>query len=576
MPIADPTTTSAMPEGVSGIAAPAPAPTTGVTGAAVPPSAASPAAAPAGPSAGPSAASSAGPSAGPTATPSVGPGASQLPSPGAPAATVPHVLVIDDDVQICETLASLLARLRYTCSAAHTLESGIAILQREDIDVVFLDVRLPDGNGIASLGRIKQAPSLPEVIILTGEGDPDGAELAIQGGVWDYLVKPTPIKQTTLTLARALQYRSEKLSKNTAASAVALDLDGVVGTSPAMRQCFDVVANAASTEANVLVTGETGTGKEMLARTIHRNSSRRNAPFVVVDCASLTETLVESTLFGHRRGAFTGAQQDRDGLVKLADGGTLFLDEVGEMPLSIQRSFLRFLQERTFRPVGSTQEIRSNFRLISATNRDLEAMVERGEFRKDLLFRLKTVHVELPPLRNRTEDLRALAMHHVTRLCDQYSIPQKGFATDFFQQLAGYDWPGNVRELFNVLERSFVISGMENVLYPMHLPQEVRIRIKRANLARTPSWSPSSHMEEDTEGTLAARSADTPADPCVPGADGFPCPLPPLKSFKSLMEKRYLEVLVRQSGGDLQEMLNVSGLSRSHFYALLKKNDMTL
>ncbi|WP_164562051.1 sigma-54-dependent transcriptional regulator [Nitratidesulfovibrio vulgaris] len=473
--------------------------------------------------------------------------------------TVPTILVIDDDVQVCETIASLLARLRYACETAHSLEQGLAILETAPVDVVFLDVRLPDGNGIDALPRIRQAPSHPEVIILTGEGDPDGAELAIQGGVWDYLVKPTPIKQTTLTLARALQYRAEKLSKG-GGGTVALDLDGVVGISPSMRQCFDLVANAATTEANVLVTGETGTGKELLARTIHRNSPRRNGPFVVVDCAALTESLVESTLFGHKRGAFTGAQQDRDGLVKLADGGTLFLDEVGEMPLAIQRAFLRILQERSFRPVGGTQKIRSDFRLISATNRDLDAMVERGEFRKDLLFRLNTVHVELPPLRTRPEDLKPLAIFHMNRLAEQYGVPAKGFATDFFQQLAQYDWPGNVREFFNVLERSFVISGLEGVLYAMHLPQDVRIKITRASLARSPQTADheeaSVKLHDVTEGTSV--------------------PLPPLKSFKRLMEKRYLELLIAQTEGSLQEMLDISGLSRSHFYALLKKNNMTL
>lgn len=477
--------------------------------------------------------------------------------------TVPNILVIDDDAHVCETIASLLARLRYGCETAYDLESGLAKLEANPIDVVFLDVHLPDGNGLDALPRIRQAPSRPEVIILTGEGDPDGAELAIQGGVWDYLVKPTPIKQTTLTLARALQYRAEKLSKSNVAS-VALDLEGVVGVSSGMRQCFDLVAHAATTEANVLITGETGTGKELLARTIHRNSNRHDGPFVVVDCAALTESLVESTLFGHKRGAFTGAQQDRDGLVKLADGGTLFLDEVGEMPLNIQRSFLRFLQERTFRPVGGTQEISSNFRLISATNRDLEAMVERGDFRKDLLFRLNTIHVELPALRTRPDDLKPLAHFYLNRLSEQYGIPTKGFSTDFFTQLSHYDWPGNVRELFNILERSFVIAGLEGVLYAMHLPQDVRIKIARAGLKRSTQPEPAANA------VVEAQPAASPA------IDGLSCPLPPLKSFKKLMEKRYLELLIGQTGDNIQAMLDISGLSRSHFYALLKKNNMTL
>ena len=321
--------------------------------------------------------------------------------------------------------------------------------------------------------------------------------------------------------------------------------------------------------------------------------TRRAGAFVVVDCAALTESLVESTLFGHRKGAFTSALTDRDGLVKLADGGTLFLDEVGEMPLSIQRSFLRFLQERTFRPVGGTQEIKSDFRLISATNRDLDAMVERGEFRKDLLFRLKTVHVELPPLRTRPEDLKPLAIYHVNRLCEQYGVPHKGFSPDFFQHLAQYDWPGNVRELYNVLERSFVISGLESVLYALHLPQDIRIKITRAAIARPATGEggigaeSAAHSGHGSNGQQPVGMQDTipssrrVGDPGSPdglhGPDAaFTSPLPPLKGFKRLMERKYLEILIGQTHGNVQEMLDISGLSRSHFYALLKKNNMAL
>lgn len=497
---------------------------------------------------------------------------------------MPNILIIDDDLHVCETLQSLVARLNFTGRAASTIAAGLKALQEEQFDVVFLDIRLPDGNGLNALPQIRSAKDAPEVIILTGRGDPDGAELAIQGGVWDYLVKPTPIKQTTLTLKRALQYREEKLSKSPAP--VVLNLENLIGLSAPMRECFNQVAQAASTEANVLITGETGTGKELTARTVHANSLRRDNRFVVVDCAALTETLVESTLFGHKKGSFTGAQQDQDGLVKVADKGTLFLDEVGEMPLSIQKSFLRFLQERVFRPVGGTQEIKSDFRLISATNKDLDQMVERGEFRKDLLFRLKTMHIKLPPLRLRCDDLKPLAMFYVNRLCEQYGVPNKGFSSDFFGTLAGYDWPGNVRELFNVLERAFVSSGMESMLYAMHLPHDLRIKVAKANLSRTPGDSC-----PDTFSQVAAPHASPPAQSAPP-----PLPsekpdtsfeqslasslaamhLPELKDMKKLLERLYIEALIAQTGGNVQEIISRSGLSRSHFYALLKKNNINL
>ncbi len=277
-----------------------------------------------------------------------------------------HVLIIDDDFEICETMESLITRLSHECDAAHTLDKGIGLIRENDYDVVFLDVSLPDGNGLDILPDIMAVTDPPEVIILTGKGDPDGAELAIKGGVWDYLVKPSSVREISLTLGRALKYREEKAGQTQGA---ALDLSDVVGQSPGIKASFNLLSQAARSDSNVLITGQTGTGKELFASTIHANSKRKKGNFIVVDCAGLTESLVESTLYGHRKGAFTGAQADRIGLVKLADGGTLFLDEVGEMPVSIQKAFLRVLQERTFRPVGDTREQTSDFRLGAATTR---------------------------------------------------------------------------------------------------------------------------------------------------------------------------------------------------------------
>jgi two-component system NtrC family response regulator len=456
------------------------------------------------------------------------------------------ILVIDDDADIRATMESLAARMELACDAAASLGEGLAKARCGGFDVVFLDVRLPDGNGLDALPVLKGLPDSPEVIILTGQGDPDGAELAIHGGVWDYLVKPMPLRETMLSLKRALQYRQEK---NRAKSPRPIQLSSLVGTSPRMRQCFELAAQAAHSPASVLITGETGTGKELFARAIHDNSPRSGRPFVVVDCASLTETLVESTLFGHRKGAFTGADCDRDGLVKLADGGTLFLDEVGELPLSVQKSFLRVLQERRFRPVGGANEVQSDFRLIAATNRSLEEMVGRGEFRQDLLFRIKTIHLVLPPLRERAEDIRLLAQRRLEDLARGMDQAPKVMDSEFLMTIAAYPWPGNVRELNNVLERAVVAAGHETTLFALHLPQEVRIAVARANLSRGRSQE---------EGETA---------PSRPG-DG---PLPPLKAFKEAREREYLERLVRECGQDMARMIEISGLSRSHLYSLLKK-----
>ena len=384
------------------------------------------------------------------------------------------VLVIDDDPEIRTTMESMVGRMGLSCLTAGSLAQGLDQLAASDVDVVFLDVRLPDGNGLDALPGIKEAPSRPEVIILTGKGDPDGAELAIQGGAWDYLVKPSPVKQTRLILQRAMDYRAEKKNRG---GPVALDTEGIIGKSPAIRKCLDVVAMAASSSYAVLITGETGTGKELFARTIHLNSQRRDADFVVVDCAALPEPLMESILFGHKRGAFTSASQDSIGLIKQADGGTLFLDEVGELDLSAQKVFLRVLQERRFRPVGARNEESSNFRLIAATNRNLVRMVEQGRFRQDLYYRLKAVTLNLPPLRQRPADIKALIIYYANYLSEREQISNKGVDTDFMAIMAEYLWPGNVRELFHCMEQAFVAAGDETTIFAMHLPDEIRIKV---------------------------------------------------------------------------------------------------
>ncbi|MGE4420946.1 MAG: sigma-54-dependent transcriptional regulator [Pseudodesulfovibrio sp.] len=477
-----------------------------------------------------------------------------------------EILIIDDDLDVCETMESLITRLTHECVSAHTLDSGLRLMHEKAFDVIFLDVRLPDGNGLDILPDIMAMPDPPEVIILTGKGDPDGAELAIRGGVWDYLLKPSSIREISLTLGRALKYHEEKRGRD---GDRGLELNGVVGDSPIIKVSFNLLSQAARSETNVLITGETGTGKELFASTIHANSKRKSGNFVVVDCAGLTESLLESTLYGHRKGAFTGAQSDRIGLVKLADGGTLFLDEVGEMPLSMQKAFLRVLQERTFRPVGDTREQTSDFRLVAATNRNLDEMVEKGTFRSDLLYRLKTMHIHLPPLRERPEDIKALCIYRVSQLCRQYGMPPKSFGSDFNPALESYDWPGNVRELFNILERAVVTSGNEKTLYAMHLPRELRIQIAKAQIERMTNAAPDEEPSAPYTEPVRKIGQDI-------FEDIFEQELPTLRDFKSTAEKVYLGELIRQCDGDLARILEVSKLSRSHFYGLLKKYGLSL
>lgn len=456
-----------------------------------------------------------------------------------------QVMIIDDDVVMCEMLSNMVHRSGHDATFVHTLKEGMREISSKDYDIVFLDIRMPDGSGLDLLPRIRERASPPEVIIMTGYGDPDGAELAIKNGAWDYIEKPSSIKEMMLPFLRALQYREEKRSH---APAVALKGEGIIGSSPRMRACFDILAQAAGSNASVLITGETGTGKELFARAIHENSPRASKNFVVVDCTALPKTLVESTLFGYEKGAFTGADKDQDGLVRLAHGGTLFLDEVGELPLVIQKAFLRVLQEHRFRPVGSKKEIESDFRLVAATNRNLDEMVEARQFRRDLLFRLQTFTIDLPSLCERKEDIRDLVMHHMAKLSERYSIGAKGFAPEFLDSLIAYDWPGNVRELVNAVERALTMASQEPTLFAKHLPTHIRVSLARASVTKE---APS--VKEQ-----------------IP-----PSPLPPLRTFResalSEAERRYLEDLMSIAGSNIREACRISGLSRPRLYALMKK-----
>jgi len=460
-----------------------------------------------------------------------------------------NLLVIDDDPLICDSLSLVIQRMGHTARCARTVSEAIDNIQTESFDIVFCDVRMPDGSGLEILPEIRESPAAPEVIIMTGFGDPHGAELAIKKGAWDYVEKPLSAKEVTLSIGRALQYREKKQAVN---PTVALNREGIVGNSVLLKACFDGLAQAASSEANVLLTGETGTGKELFACAIHHNSGRFKANFVVVDCAALPETLVESTLFGHVRGAFTGADKPRDGLVKQADGGTLFLDEVGEIPLSIQKAFLRVLQEKRFRPVGGGQELKSDFRLVAATNRNLEDMVKNGTFREDLLFRLRTLVIELPPLRAYKEDIKDLVLHYVAKLCEQYRIPMKGFSSDFFAALMGYNWPGNVRELIQALEKAIVTAQDEPTLFPIHLPHHIRIQIARAAVSRNKPLERESGEAPENSEELAVLNVVREAG-------------------LAQIERQYLSMLLRNTGGNILEACRISGLSRSRLYTLLKK-----
>lgn len=461
------------------------------------------------------------------------------------------VLIIDDDKVFCDIHAAALTGAGHKATFSHTLAGGLRRVRNEEYDLVLLDVLLPDGNGIDAIVHVQETGASPEVIIITGSADQNDAELAIRSGAWDYIEKPSSIHEMMLPIFRALQFRRERKANSKSDNSRPLVFGGIVGSSPKMKSCFDQLAQVAASNLNVLISGETGTGKELFASAIHQNSARKRRPFVVLDCSALPESLVESILFGHDRGAFTGADRPRAGLIRQADGGTLFLDEVGELPLRVQRSFLRVLQERRFRPVGSNTEITSDFRLIAATNRDLQTMVQEGTFRGDLLFRLNSFQMVLPPLRSRPEDIAALARHHIAVVCERQGIEMRHFSPEFVEALVAYNWPGNVRELFHALERSLAAAYYETTLVPQHLPDEIRIYIARNSLRRIDSPLPNPEYRTTT-----------------------PRRLPSFRAYKERMERIYLEELSSLTRGNISESCRISGLSRSRLYDLLKQHSV--
>ena len=458
------------------------------------------------------------------------------------------ILIIDDDQLFCKSLSLVAQQKGHQATSVHTLADGFA-KSKQQFDVVFLDVNLPDGSGLDCIQHLSDYTAAPEIIIITGQGDPQGAELAIKCGAWDYIEKGASVKEITLSLQRALQYREQKLSGLPPATEVDFRNEGIIGNSSRLKECLALITQAALSDASVLITGATGTGKELFARAVHRVSPRSARKYVVIDCAAMPDSLIEGILFGHEKGSFTSADQNREGLISQADGGTLFLDEIGEMPLSLQKVFLRVLQEHRFRPIGSVREQASNFRLVAATNRNLQQMVQEGSFRADLLFRMSTFMVELPSLRERSDDIPLLVRHHADRICAQYEIAQKDFSPEFMRMLERYSWPGNVRELVNTLDRTIAVARNEKVLFPKHLPMQIRIEVTRQAMQR---------------GVTATAGQVAP-----------PHELPQLQEYRDVIyhtaEKKYLNELMELADYTVTEACRISGLSSSRLYALLKK-----
>lgn len=384
------------------------------------------------------------------------------------------ILLVDDDAAFRQVMANELSRLGHSVTTATSGEEAVERVPVEEPDVVLLDLRLPGMTGVEALSAIHTTAPGTEVIVLTGHGSIDTAIESIRIGAFDYVQKPCPLDELDLRIQRAIERREMRQRTNILERGLTPpDLGRTfVGDSPEFRRLLDLIHRVAPSDSTVLITGETGSGKERVAKLLHARSPRQARPFVIVECAALQESLLQSELFGHERGAFTGAERSKPGLFEVANGGTIFLDEIGEISPATQTKLLRVLDTSTFRHVGGTKEIHVDVRVLTATNRDVPAMVEQGLFREDLYYRLSTITIEVPPLRARDGDVELLAEHFVNVLNERFGANKK-ITADAMELLRRHNWPGNVRELSHVVEAALVLSVGTSIL-PEHLPATLR------------------------------------------------------------------------------------------------------
>jgi two-component system response regulator AtoC len=451
----------------------------------------------------------------------------------------PRVLIVDDEPDVVANWREVLAQDGYPCVTAIDGEHGLRLLESERPDIVLTDLWMPRIDGMAILTRAVELDPDAVVIMITGHGTVQSAVEAMRAGAFDYLLKPLPSNETLRLVVQRGADRRRLVEENRRLReplAARVAFETLVGKSQAMLAVFELVQKAARAEANILIQGESGTGKELIARAIHANSARAAEVFVPLDCAALQDTLLESELFGHERGAFTGADRVKPGMIEVADRGTLFLDEIGELPLALQPKLLRVLQERQIRRVGGTKFLSVDIRLLSATNRDTAELVRKGEFREDLFYRINVITIALPPLRDRTGDVSLLAYHFLRRHGRNRQHPLEEIDSDALALLESYPWPGNVRELQNVIERACALADGP-ILRARDLPEHVRGRGRPAPAA--------------ARGDLTFREAR--------------------ESWLRAFAPDYLTDLLKRNGGNVSLAAKAAGLDRKTLHGLLTK-----
>jgi DNA-binding NtrC family response regulator len=386
-----------------------------------------------------------------------------------------NVLIVDDDQAMCEMLESDLKRRHYKITWHTRAEEAFANLKEADFDVVLADIHLPGMTGIELCERIcANRPDIP-VVAITGFGNLETAVASIRAGAYDFVTKPIDTDLLEMVLDRAISHRSlqEKVKLLSRMPAGPQHFDALLGDSPPMQKLFSQMAHVVDTDISILILGESGTGKELVAHSLHRQSKRHQAPFIPLNCSALPEMLLESELFGHKKGAYTDAAADRKGLFQEAQGGTLFLDEIGEMPIMLQPKLLRALEERAIRPIGGNSEIPIDVRIMAATNQDIERAVDEGRFREDLFYRLNVMQIEVPPLRSRGTDILLLADHFIKMYAQRFNKQITGISDNAAQRLMDYFWHGNVRELRNAMERAAALTRFEKIAVD-DLPKKIQ------------------------------------------------------------------------------------------------------
>jgi DNA-binding NtrC family response regulator len=444
---------------------------------------------------------------------------------------IEKVVVVDDDATIRRSLELQLRGKRLSVALCASISEAERTVAREPFDLMFVDVRLPDGDGTDLLARLSSQPRKPVIVMMTGHGSVESAVSCIRAGAFDYIIKPFSSGQIDVVINKAASF-IQALKVNQALSFQATDSTPLIGESQGIQKLRQMIQKVAPTEATVLIGGENGTGKELVATEIFRASARSSRPFIKVNCAAISENLIESEFFGHEKGAFTGATEKREGRFELADQGTILLDEISEIPPRLQAKLLRVLQEREFERVGGGRSIRVNVRVLATTNRDLATSVERQEFRQDLYYRLNVFPITVPPLRTRKEDVPLLAEAFLTRIAQRTGVHSPAITPEAMAILVAYDWPGNVRELQNVIERAVIL----------HDPEE---GISAAVMA---PMFPNINVEDRPLERVSVRSGSTLA---------FPEEVIPLES----VEREYIMHALRQAKGNRTQTAQLLGIS---------------